>query len=60
MDSVLSFLEVKCYLKMNALRDGWFSEIQEEMWPGQAMSLQVEEVLFHEKSKFQDVQVLKT
>ena len=43
---------------MDALREGWFSELS-EMWPGQAMSLQVEEVLFHEKSKFQDIMVLK-
>lgn len=28
-------------------------------WPGQAFSLQVEEVLFHEKSKYQDVLVFK-
>ena len=45
---------------MDSLREGWFSEIQQEMWPGQALSLQVEEVLFHEKSKFQDVMILKT
>ena len=45
---------------MEQLRNGWFSEISEEMWPGQAMSLQTEEVLFHEKSKFQDVMVIKT
>ena len=25
------------------------------MWPGQALSLKVENVLFHEKSKYQDV-----
>lgn len=45
---------------MDRLRDGWFSEISDEMWPGQAMSLQTEDVLFHEKSKFQDVMVIKT
>ena len=28
-------------------------------WPGQAFSLQVEEVLFHERSKYQDVLVFK-
>uniref|UniRef100_A0AC34GHL2 PABS domain-containing protein n=1 Tax=Panagrolaimus sp. ES5 TaxID=591445 RepID=A0AC34GHL2_9BILA len=28
-------------------------------WPGQAFSLQIEEVLFHEKSKYQDVLVFK-
>uniref|UniRef100_A0A914YRR9 Spermidine synthase n=1 Tax=Panagrolaimus superbus TaxID=310955 RepID=A0A914YRR9_9BILA len=29
-------------------------------WPGQAFSLQIEEVLFHEKSKYQDVLVFKS
>ena len=43
---------------MDRIRDGWFSEIG-ELWPGQAMSLQVEEVLFNEKSSFQDVIVFK-
>lgn len=28
-------------------------------WPGQAFSLQIEKVLFHEKSKYQDVLVFK-
>ena len=43
---------------MDRLRQGWFSEVN-ELWPGQAMSLEVEEVLLHEKSKFQDVMVFK-
>jgi|UniRef100_A0AC35GRE2 spermidine synthase len=29
-------------------------------WPGQAFSLQIEKVLFHEKSKYQDVLVFKS
>lgn len=45
-------------LTMDLVKDGWFSELS-ELWPGQCMSLQVEEVLFHEKSKFQDVIVFK-
>ena len=44
---------------MDRIQNGWFSEISQEMWPGQAMSLEVEEVLFHEKSKYQDVLVFK-
>ena len=44
---------------MDAVKEGWFSEMS-VMWPGQAMSLEVQEVLFHEKSKYQDVKVLKT
>ena len=38
---------------------GWFSEISEEMWPGQAMSLQVDNVLFHQQSQYQDILVFK-
>eukprot|EP01059_Diplonema_ambulator_P016959 TRINITY_DN28947_c0_g1_i1.p1 TRINITY_DN28947_c0_g1~~TRINITY_DN28947_c0_g1_i1.p1 ORF type:complete len:287 (+),score=100.57 TRINITY_DN28947_c0_g1_i1:49-909(+) len=37
---------------------GWFSEMS-PMWPGQAQSLEVEEVLWNEKSDFQDVLVFK-
>ena len=36
---------------------GWFTEMN--MWPGQAMSLQVEEILHHEKSQYQDILVFK-
>lgn len=43
---------------MNTIKDGWFSELS-ELWPGQAMSLQVEDVLFQERSKYQDVLVFK-
>jgi spermidine synthase len=37
---------------MEAITKGWFSEIS-DMWPGEAASLEVEEVLFHDKSEFQ-------
>ena len=43
---------------MDAIREGWFSELS-ELWPGQCMSLEIEEVLLHEKSKFQDIMVVK-
>ena len=36
---------------------GWFSEVSDEMWPGQAMSLKINEVLFRGKSEYQDVMV---
>ncbi|KAI5306970.1 putrescine aminopropyltransferase, partial [Ascosphaera atra] len=41
------------------IKDGWFSEIS-DMWPGQAMTLRVKEILHHEKSKFQDVLVFES
>lgn len=40
--------------------DGWFREISDTMWPGQAMTLRVEKVLHHEKSKYQDVLIFKS
>ena len=39
--------------------DGWFHE-RGVLWPGQAMSLQVEKVLDHHRSKFQDVLVFQS
>ncbi|CAG5118462.1 unnamed protein product [Candidula unifasciata] len=44
---------------MNSIKDGWFTEFS-EMWPGQCMSLQVEEVLHKEKSDYQDILVFKS
>lgn len=45
---------------MDALRNGWFSEIQPDLWPGQCMSLQVDAVLHKEKSPYQEILVLQT
>jgi Spermidine synthase tetramerisation domain len=39
--------------------DGWFREIS-DMWPGQAMTLKVNQILHHEKSKYQDVLVFES
>ncbi|RKP35652.1 putative spermidine synthase [Dimargaris cristalligena] len=39
--------------------DGWFKETA-TMWPGQAMSLEVLDILHHEKSKYQDVLVFES
>ena len=39
--------------------DGWFHE-RGVLWPGQAMSLKVKEVLDHHKSDFQDVLVFES
>nr|XP_014342711.1 PREDICTED: spermidine synthase [Latimeria chalumnae] len=43
---------------MDNFKEGWFTETC-ILWPGQATSLQVEEVLYHQKSKFQDVLVFR-
>lgn len=44
---------------MNKIENGWFSEFS-TLWPGQAFSLEVEEVLFHGKSKYQEILVFKS
>jgi spermidine synthase len=41
------------------MADGWFREISDQ-WPGQAMILKVNQVLHHEKSKYQDVLVFES
>ena len=41
------------------IQNGWFSET-EAMWPGQKMSLQVDDVLLNGRSEFQDILVFKS
>lgn len=41
------------------MKDGWFTE-RGKLWPGQAMSLQVEEILFHGTTEYQDVLVFRS
>ena len=43
---------------MNQIQNGWFSEINDQ-WPGQALSLEVDEILFEGKSKHQDILVFR-
>ena len=42
--------------RMDKDMKGWFTEIN-DLWAGQAMSLQVDEILHHEKSQYQDILV---
>src|SRR3989440_7028573 len=46
-------------LTQSTMADGWFREISDQ-WPGQAMTLKVNQVLHHEKSKYQDVLVFES
>ena len=39
--------------------DGWFHE-RGPLWPGQAFTLQIKEVLYHKTSMFQDVLVFES
>jgi spermidine synthase len=41
------------------IKDGWFCE-RGELWPGQAMTIKVEDVLFNSTSNFQDVLVFRS
>lgn len=41
------------------IKDGWFREIS-DMWPGQAMTLKVNQIVHHEKSKYQDVLIFES
>lgn len=45
---------------MNSVINGWFSEISDELWPGQCFSLKVNKVLHEETSSYQKIQVLDT
>lgn len=45
---------------MDSLVKGWFSEISDELWPGQCFSLKVKEILHQEQSDFQAIKVLDT
>ena len=44
--------------RMDKHMKGWFTEMN-DMWPGQAMAMQVDEILHHEKSQYQDILVFK-
>ncbi|XP_065889956.1 spermidine synthase-like [Dysidea avara] len=44
---------------MNSIHKGWFTETN-PLWPGQAMSLEVSEVLHEEQSSYQDILVIKS
>ncbi|KAM9243792.1 spermidine synthase [Dugong dugon] len=42
-----------------AIREGWFRETC-RLWPGQALSLQVEQLLHHQRSQYQDILVFRS
>ena len=39
--------------------DGWFSEIC-SLWPGMALSLEIEQILYSKKSQFQQIDIFQT
>lgn len=40
---------------MDSLKTGWFSEVDDKLWPGQCFSLECNKLLYKGKSKYQDV-----
>lgn len=40
--------------------NGWFREVNDEAFPGQAFSLRVDRILYHKQSEFQDILVFKS
>ncbi|KAJ2515218.1 putrescine aminopropyltransferase [Coemansia sp. RSA 2049] len=46
-------------LTHSTIKNGWYSEVN-DMWPGQSMNIEVDEILHVEKSKLQDVLVFKS
>ena len=43
---------------MDSIRYGWFSEFHETS-PGECLSLEVEEVFYEGKTKYQDIKLFK-
>jgi spermidine synthase len=37
----------------------WFREVNPGFWPGQAFSLEIDKVLYKQRSKYQDILVFK-
>jgi len=55
-----TFLAIMAGIRSTDLiKDGWFHE-RNSQWPGIAMSLEVEEALYHEVSEYQDILVFKS
>ncbi|CAH1118320.1 unnamed protein product [Phaedon cochleariae] len=44
---------------MDHIRAGWFSEIS-PLWPGQSFSMEVKEVLYKDKSEYQDILIFES
>lgn len=42
------------------VKDGWFHEINNNMWPGQSLGLQVNKILYAQRSLYQDVLVFES
>lgn len=61
MKDLLSCLLILSFLNRgeDLIIDGWFHE-RGSLWPGQAFSLKVEEILYNQRSEYQDILVFKS
>ena len=46
-------------MSMNSAGIQWFREENSNFWPGQAFSLEIDQILYHKRSKYQDILVFK-
>ena len=53
-----NLIHVYILFSMAKVNNGWFAEIN-DLWYGQAMSFEVENVLCHKKSQYQDILVFE-
>ncbi len=37
----------------------WFRETNSVLWPGQEFAIEIEEILYHQRSKYQEILVFK-
>lgn len=42
------------------IQNGWFKEVSDKSFPGQALELRVKKILHTEQSEFQDVSLIKS
>lgn len=45
---------------MENIENGWFKEINAELMPGSYQAFEIDNVLHHEKSEFQDILFVET
>lgn len=46
-------------MTVNDNNQNWFLEKDPVFWPGQQFSLEIDQILYQEKSKYQDILVFK-
>ncbi|CAF5165040.1 unnamed protein product [Rotaria magnacalcarata] len=47
-------------IRTDTRNNKWFCEANSQFWPGQEFSIEIEEILYQQRSKYQDVLVFKS